>query len=317
MGMFGPARLGAAVAVSVCAFLAVPKASAQYASLCVLEYQKERRSTAGFALEEVEKILQEITKAIGLSRKIELVPCQHIDKVQAYGPRTNAAVPVGDYIIYDHQWLREVIGRDYLEAVIVFAHEVGHFMNGDFDLVVDGDTITDTQEANADYFAGCAAARQNGAWPKVVDLLSRLRDEDGYGGYPDRDRSIAKAMSGFLQCGGEIPDPHPPTRYGAYAVSRTEFAWGLAFNAKTLEAAKTEAVDECRRRASVPSECTVLSTFVNACAAFGYDQVAGRVVQRWGYSSEEASRFVERDCPACRIHSTACTDYIGQPVARQ
>lgn len=144
------------------------------------------------------KILSRVATAVGITRKINVVPCHFATQAVAW--RVNEVepgVPKGDYIIYQPAWVRQVLGTDEMQAVALFGHELAHFLNDDFN--PNNDTFDAEMERRADKFAGCAVARMNGESSKVEDLLSRLRASAG-GIYPTRLSSLNAAKEGFAAC---------------------------------------------------------------------------------------------------------------------
>lgn len=151
---------------------------------------------------DAAKILSRVAGAVGITRKINVVPCHFATQAVAW--RVNEVepgVPKGDYIIYQPAWVRQVLGNDEMQAVALFGHELAHFLNDDFN--PSNDTFDAEMERRADKFAGCAVARMDGESSKVEDLLGRLRTSAG-GTYPTRLASLAAAKEGFAACSSVV-----------------------------------------------------------------------------------------------------------------
>jgi hypothetical protein len=150
---------------------------------------------------EAEALINQVAKSIGLvGVDVHVVSCELADKAYAYVSDGNEeGVPAGKYIVYNPAWLREVIGKDQVQAGALFGHELGHLLNDHFDAAKD--LSTQQKETEADHFAGCAVARLLGQWADLEDLLSRVRSEKDEL-YPDRLSSLEAAKNGFDACGG-------------------------------------------------------------------------------------------------------------------
>ena len=175
---------------------------------CIDEYflAKKRDESLSIAPSDIVLLFSEVSKALGLSRQITLVPCrQLLDKthftgrVQAYPLREDLNyAPKGEYIIYHPTWVREVIGSDRTRLIALFGHELGHFINGHFSNLAR--KSRKEQEEEADRFAGCAVAALGGEWDALAELLGRIRTETEDPNYPDRLKSIKSAQAGFDEC---------------------------------------------------------------------------------------------------------------------
>ena len=181
-------------------FVVSAAAEAQPA-LCVKDYLAKRKSdkTLGIALAEAERIVSQVADSIGLRRPVVVVPCAYAQQAYAWPGSVGSGVPNDEYIIYNPDWVREVLGKDQVQAIALFGHELGHFLNGDFTVRKNLPRVQ--QEGDADRFAGCAVARLSGDFSRLEDLFSRLRLERT-GDYPDRLTSIAAAKEGFAGCKG-------------------------------------------------------------------------------------------------------------------
>lgn len=168
---------------------------------CVNTYLAARKTdqTLGIAAVDAERLVSRVAQSIGLMRPVIVVPCTFIEKAYSWLGKPDDQSPEGEYIIYNPDWVREVLGKDEVQAVALFGHELGHFLNADF--TTRKNVPRQQQERDADRFAGCAVARVSGDFAKLEDLLSRLRlEKDAY--YPDRLTSIDSAKEGFKACGG-------------------------------------------------------------------------------------------------------------------
>lgn len=172
-------------------------ASAKDENACISEFLG--RTTQLYDDEvNASRILSRVAASVGITRKINVVPCHFATQAVAWRvSEVELGVPKGDYIIYQPDWVRQVLGTDEMQAVALFGHELAHFLNDDFNPT--NDTFDAEMERRADKFAGCAVARMNGEISKVEDLLSRLRTSAG-GTYPARLSSLNAAKEGFTAC---------------------------------------------------------------------------------------------------------------------
>jgi hypothetical protein len=152
---------------------------------------------------QAKDIVQQISSSIGLlSNDITVLPCDEAEKVYS-DVSDGTKVKAGRYIMFDQEWLREVVGQDPVQLTAVFGHELGHFLDDDFGSNAGLDSKI--KEARADHFAGCAVAKQHLAWDPLESLLARIRDDPNKSQlYPDRLTSIETARQGFLMCGGKF-----------------------------------------------------------------------------------------------------------------
>lgn len=167
---------------------------------CVNSYFAARKANRalGISAPDAEQLVSAVAQSIGLSRSVTVVPCTFIEK--AYAWPGDEEVPEGEYILYNPTWVREVLGTDKVQAVALFGHELGHFLNGDF--TIRKEVPRQQRELDADHFAGCAVARMPGDLSRLQDLFSRLRLKTGSVDYPDQLKSIDRAKEGFSACGG-------------------------------------------------------------------------------------------------------------------
>jgi hypothetical protein len=198
----------------------LPSLASPQTAECVSQYLTERKADNSRVVAPVgaEDFVGRVSKSIGLSRQVTLVPCDFINKALAWPGDPSSSI-VGEFIIYNPDWVREVLGKDQLQAVALFGHELGHFLNGDF-LPGRMKLPQAQRESDADRFAGCAVARSHGNFQALEDLLSRLRPETA-GQYPSRKQSIASAREGYEVCssGGTL---RPAVQMPAIAASSIE-----------------------------------------------------------------------------------------------
>ena len=175
---------------------------------CVNAFLTKRKvePTLGISPSDAERLVARVAQSIGLTRVVTVVPCTYIEKAYAWLGKPDDKSPEGEYIIFNPDWVREVLGKDEVQAVALFGHELGHFLNGDF--TIRKQLPRAEQERDADRFAGCAVARQSGDFSRLEDLFSRLRlEKDAF--YPDRLTSLQSAKDGFLNCSNLQPLPAP------------------------------------------------------------------------------------------------------------
>lgn len=177
---------------------------AQVPSLCVKQHiaaVARDGTTLGIALGDAEALIARVARSIGLSQSVSVVPCRFSSKAISWYARNVPDVPNGEYVIYNPDWVREVIGKDEIQAIALFGHELGHFVNRHFD--TRQDLTLKEKETEADHFAGCAVARLKGNFATLENLLSRLRTEVD-ANYPNRLTSIESAKKGYADCGGDV-----------------------------------------------------------------------------------------------------------------
>lgn len=161
---------------------------------------KPATNSTGISSKDVKTLVDKISEAISFSQEVIVVPCHYAKKVDATHPIGLEGVPSQDYIVYNPQWLREVIGTDRVQAIALFGHELGHFVNRHFESRSSLPRVD--KEREADVFAGCAIARMGESFATLQNLLERLRS-DKQSDYPDRLTSITSARHGFQTCGGQ------------------------------------------------------------------------------------------------------------------
>ena len=171
-------------------------------ALCVKEHLvrllKEAPKLA-IAASDAERLVVEVAQSIGLNRPVTVVPCNFAEKAYAWPGSKDSGTPEAEYIIYNPDWVREVIGQNRFQAVALFGHELAHFLNADF--TTRKNVPRPEREADADRFAGCAVAKMGGDFTGLENLLSRIRLEKDTQ-YPDRLKSVENARAGFKSCTG-------------------------------------------------------------------------------------------------------------------
>lgn len=176
------------------------------ARYCVREFfrQAEEKESdepdlsLGFAAPDVEQLVGEVASAIGLDTNgITVISCSEAMKAEATYFGDDDDAPIGEYIVYDPIWLREVIGKNRPEAIALFGHELGHILNRHW--TTNKSRTRLQKETEADKFAGCAVGALGLEWASLESLLSRIRG-DVETTYPSRENSLKAARSGFDQC---------------------------------------------------------------------------------------------------------------------
>ncbi|MBB3220377.1 hypothetical protein [Pseudoduganella umbonata] len=203
---------------------------AQVPTLCVSQHLaliKKDGKQLGIAPDEASELIGRVARSIGLSQTVTTVPCHFFSKAAAWNARDNAGIPDGDYVIYNPDWVREVIGSDRTQAIALFGHELGHFVNRHFDTRQYLSSID--KEKEADRFAGCAVARLKGDFAALDNLFKRLRG-DVSADYPDRLSSLESARGGYGDCGGDAArrcrrPEHGLERWGTETIVTRSSNW--------------------------------------------------------------------------------------------
>lgn len=156
----------------------------------------------GIEASDASLLVSNVAAAINLvSDDVTVVECSDVKKAVAYDHLTklagNDVIPIGRFIIYNPDWVEDVVGTDRFQAIALFGHELAHHLNNHF---TNRRSIADVQkETEADRFAGCAVARLGGDWSAVEDLFDRIRRDVDLQ-YPNRLRSLSAAKEGFENC---------------------------------------------------------------------------------------------------------------------
>ncbi len=198
-------RLVLLVALSLTLLIGATQVSRADAAYCVRTYFENggNANVLGIASDEVTQLLAKLEALSGLSNDIVPFPCDAADKAEStYLDASSGLVP-GEYIAYNPVWVREVIGNNRAEAIVLFGHELGHLINRHF--TTGRSKLRLQKELEADRFAGCIAARMDVSWTDVSGILSRIRDEYDTS-YPSRIHSLEVAKAGYDTCkGAEAP----------------------------------------------------------------------------------------------------------------
>jgi hypothetical protein len=166
------------------------------ARTCLRDYFAKK--TLGIAQPAAENLIKDIGKAMAIMGEIQVIPCSYAEQVEStVDEDDDTEVPRGEYIVYNPTWVQQVIGNNKVEAIAVFGHELGHFVQRHFSTRSQIDRIQ--QEIEADYFAGCAVASMGSPWKPMAELLERIRNENDEV-YPNRLKSQEKAKQGYDTC---------------------------------------------------------------------------------------------------------------------
>jgi len=104
-----------------------------------------------------------------------------------------------------------------------------------------------------------------------------------------------------MGCAPALAKVPKKTVYGAIAANRDTKAVGYAYDFKTSQEAKREALRQCGEQ-----KCEVLVTFRNGCAAAATGK--GRMTTMTGATRDEAETKVMRKCGKdCTVLAWACT----------
>jgi hypothetical protein len=149
--------------------------------------------------EKQQAVVEEVRQALGLSGVIWAIPCEAIDAVQR--ARLGDISRVGQFVVYNPAWWREVVEVDRSTSVFVVAHEIAHLVNGDSD--DPRASLTPAQlELDADEFAGCTLARMKLTIDSASELLKRTRSAVADFAYPSATQSLKALTDGFARCAG-------------------------------------------------------------------------------------------------------------------
>ena len=172
---------------------------------CVLEFHEGRVNATATNI-HAREIVTEIAEALNVTTLPQVIECDAVQKAWAYysdgeDQLGDRGIPIGEYLIYNPIWVREVAGNDRMQVAAIFGHELGHFINRDF-WGVRGTVERLTRERDADRFAGCAVAHVGGEATDLQRVFERIRAESS-ANYPGRLESLEVAMQGFQQCRGD------------------------------------------------------------------------------------------------------------------
>lgn len=183
-------------------YILLTATGARAQSSCVKEYLLNE--SLGIESGETVQIISDTLRRIGLTNNITLVQCDTFTKkVVAWSPPEGSDIKEGEYVIYDPEWVREVVGDDRTQVIFLFAHESAHFINRHFGSR--RNLPRKQMETEADKFGGCAVARMEADFDSLLNVLGRIRKtEDAI--YPNREEAIAAAREGFTDCGGKIKE---------------------------------------------------------------------------------------------------------------
>jgi WD40 repeat protein len=149
--------------------------------------------------EKQQAVVDEVRQALGLSGVIWAIPCEAIDAVQR--ARLGDISRVGQFVVYNPAWWREVVEVDRSTSVFVVAHEIAHLVNGDSD--DPRASLTPAHlELVADEFAGCTLARMKLTIDSASELLKRTRSAVADFAYPSATQSLKALTDGFARCAG-------------------------------------------------------------------------------------------------------------------
>lgn len=121
---------------------------------------------------------------------------------------------------------------------------------------------------------------------------------------------LAAAMSAF---GGGAADAEGALAVGiARAGIAKGYATGFSINQPTVKAARTAAVEQCKRartsNADARSNCEVVTTFRNKCVAVALDPQPGTPGAGWGIGSDQEAAD---SLALARCHAKAGSDRAG------
>ena len=124
-----------------------------------------------------------------------LIPCRCTDNVVAVvykGLR---------YILYDDLFIRDLsdlTDKKYYFNLFVFAHEIGHHLNGHTLLPKESIEISQKHELEADEFAGFMVAKAGGRREDIIQIVNAIPHPiDNYSTHPILERRLKYALKGF------------------------------------------------------------------------------------------------------------------------
>lgn len=202
--------------------------AAHAATWCIEEYLEKRleyaRNFKPIPEPEWKAEIETVAEALDVGGLITPVPCAHGNKViaQTVADHDPKSIPAGEYIIYDPEWVREVVGSNKSELHFLIGHELGHFALRHF--YGRRGLSQSTKEKEADGMGACAVAKLGGDWHSVQELIMRLRT-DGRNGYPSASESIMVAKAEFVSCGGITGDICSPTDWDIFCPQPAASDW--------------------------------------------------------------------------------------------
>lgn len=151
----------------------------------------------------IEKLLRKWAKSRGTGVEgITFFPCSEESKASAYQ----------NFVFYNPNWVRGITGGDRDEVLAVFAHELGHHLDGHHSYNRELDPLE--KEIRADRVAGCAAAEMGLPIDGVIKVLERIRHSGFSVIYPSEKNAKAIATEGYVGCGGGSSTSHPLILFG-------------------------------------------------------------------------------------------------------
>lgn len=177
--------------------------------VCISEHNY-RVSSASFEPNTDEKdavrALNEIAEKLGTVNVPKLVPCNFASKARTYyvpeeipESANSSRILAGEYIVYNPDWIRELLGDDLNALYALFGHELGHFINRDF-TEPRIRTFIQEKERDADWFAGCALGLTDRDFVSAETVLRKIREKKRAMDYPPINESLEAAYSGYQSC---------------------------------------------------------------------------------------------------------------------
>lgn len=227
-------RLAVMVAVAAAC---TPIAAAQ-ADACIQDkFGKPPSPTLSLNPEAANAYLQRVSKAMGFDEPVTAIPCGwEVDNVEAWKNTSNPAYPAGNYVAYKDSWLRLAANTNQAELFAVFAHEIGHFKNGDFSLPRSAPDFRKQRELAADEEAGCGVAKLNSSFEGLQSMIEKVRSLVDDGKYFPIETSLAAARKGFSKCEGQGPARMTPRDEALFALSKiSALNWSSATSLEIID----------------------------------------------------------------------------------
>ena len=174
------------------------------------------------APDDATQVLKDIAARSEKNLDPKAVACEQVLKASAFQPWSDDGLPANlqalQYIIYNPNWIQEILGNNRDMVVFILGHELGHIINGDV-AQARVDAVSDKSknparlemERKADYAGACALAQVGGTWDALEDLIPRIRGIKDVN-YPSGEESLDIARIAFSACGGQLdPDPKVTT----------------------------------------------------------------------------------------------------------